>query len=204
MSQRSACLIKVDPSSAQGEQWKPNKEDCDQLAKRWNNYYNSQPGRTTYDTDNQALVAAGIETAVRAEADDWNGEYGGSVYQVGEGYSFTKPTGGFGGSWSIVLHGYRTWFKDNIAFYHNHPLGKGIASENFSMGERRSDNAFVHNKEMPLLLVTPALDMRILGPNDDNGFTKYFDPIGRDLGNIEGAPSGEEVNKIIQCRNEGF
>lgn len=178
--------------SAQGEKWTPNKKDCDQLRNEYP-YAFKNAGDVIPDRD-QAKVASLVEAGLATYRDPGR-EYGGSVYRTEGGYSYTEPTRGRSDSWGNLWERRRTYFKDNVVYYHSHNFIDG--SKAFSDTDIRHAEAYGM-----ALLVNPQYELRALTPSGaQSEFTYPYYAFGEQL---EGAPSPSDTQRIIQCRDAGL
>jgi hypothetical protein len=208
----SGCVVAPNKTEEKKD-WKLSKESCAELAKKYSKFYNAKPGETRFDDSQSAAIAAMIVAGVMRDTVSPEFEYGGSVYRETEmsvasfgrgipvygiaqtSYLFTEPTRGNRDNWG-GFDAFRTWFKDNVAFYHTHTLLPGEDPASSGRTFSYADYRMAQRTEEPVYMLSPQNAMTWeQGKYGYNGWGE---------GGVPGAPSEAEVGQIIQCKTAGY
>ena len=230
MSSQSACLLETDPSLAQEEKWKPNKEDCKSLFSTWGSFYNAKPG-DAFGTVFEAGIAGLFQLAKLDSFGEREAGFGIYSQTTTEGsflgfggtkvteYLFTPINESNKSSWDYSANPY---FMDHLragslrGWGHSHPSSNefsyyipynGVRSSGtFMVGDMTFHNlgsaAFLIGNENRMLYELPSRFPKTFGSAEAaRGFMESVKPVGRD---VPGAPSPDVIYKMKQCVKAGY
>ena len=198
------------------KEWKPNKEDCAELAKVWGRFINSTPHETRFDSQDEAAIAALFHTMLNF--DTTKVEYGGNIYSD---WSLWKTPSLHFGTYHFLstpqeLKKYGGSIKRDVTIwqtiethYHTHIINEP-GSDWFSPTDKYAawhfGKVYMGNETGTMKVwITKGTPSNVKvsydifgGRNVERGhFPGYSD-------SIEGAPTKAIYQMIKKCRDEGY
>lgn len=206
--------------SAQGDEWKPNKKDCDQLASEWQKFIDTEPNVTRFNSVSEATVGALFHALLDSNPD--SPEYGGATYSdwslwngenglhFGTYHFFNEPA--VGKDTSVRPNIEVGFWTTRTSIYHTHPLVENYLSDEFSLNDKAAASPII-GYNVPITMGNLNGTMKYWRPTGTPRNVRY-DPNDRSRvisgkfygqeGDVTGAPSPETFKKIKACRDEGL